>query len=147
MQGVYKLFYIVKYNNDEKLSYYECEKIPLLAYLLNQHYFYVSWSKHSRYYVLNIIYFLLCLAVLFIYLDRIIFFCFFKSEYRQCFSFQILFPLVGFATLANNAQEITILEYAKTEDVHVQKSSHLQILRVKKVMVSRFEFLFLKTLC
>lgn len=89
------------------------------------HYFYVSWSKHSRYCVLNIIYLLLCLAVLFIYLDRIIFFCFFKSEYCQCFSFQILFPLVGFATLANNAQEIIILEYAKTEDVHVQKSSHL----------------------
>lgn len=51
--------------------------------------------------------------------------------------FQIL-PSVGFVDYTNNAEEVIILEYANTEDVHVQKVSHLLIWRVTKVMLSRF---------
>lgn len=51
--------------------------------------------------------------------------------------FQIL-PSVGFVDYTNNAEEVIILEYANTEDVHVQKVSHLLIWRVKEVMLSRF---------
>lgn len=49
--------------------------------------------------------------------------------------FQIMFPSVGFVVYMSNATGVIILEYANTEDVHVQKDSNLLSLRVKKVML------------
>lgn len=48
--------------------------------------------------------------------------------------FQKLFPPVGFVAYLSNAEEVIFLGYVKTEDVPVQKGSHLLILRVKKVI-------------
>lgn len=54
-------------------------------------------------------------------------------------SFQILFPQVCFVASTNNAPEVIFLEYAKTEDVPVQKDSHLLTWLVKKGMICKFK--------
>lgn len=46
-----------------------------------------------------------------------------------------MFPSVDFVVYMSNATGVIILEYANTEDVHVQKDSNLLSLRVKKVML------------
>lgn len=46
-----------------------------------------------------------------------------------------MFPLVGFVAYTNSAQAVIILEYANTEDVHVQKDSNMLSLPAKKVML------------
>lgn len=64
------------------------------------------------------------------------------SFWRLCchhLSFQILFPSVGFVASTINAPEVIFLEYAKTEDVPVQKDSHLLTWHVKKVMICKFK--------
>lgn len=48
-----------------------------------------------------------------------------------------MFLSVGFVGYTNNAQEVIILEYAKSEYVSVQRDSHLLIWRVKKVMLCK----------
>lgn len=50
-----------------------------------------------------------------------------------------MFQSVGFVAYIPNAQGVIILEYAKMEDVHVQKDSHLLIWSVKKVKYIRLK--------